>query len=323
VHNYFAKEHGWIINGLEPDTMQEDVTELHEVNILQEKAPAFVEGLLEARRSNRGLSLNDAVVMVAALERLIFDESIALLEAAYTLNGQDSGDKIDEEVLHEVLSSYLLIFEMGIKGNVSDARKHHAIKEKMASSSATWPTLIEFEQDAVMNFQYRTRGNLNPFVEKEFSFSAASRIVEDLAQGYGKWQNTECRQMKEHLMDLDPDGSGRVPLNVFYSQPENAEYQFTESVEYLRKIGALDEPSMGGPKVRIANYVAGPSNCIASSTYYSVCCLSDCESLRNELEGKIQAPVASPEHVVAVVGNLSSSTVDAPRDLPQALTDKL
>merc|ERR1719387_922085 len=80
---------------------------------------------------------------------------------------------------------------------------------------------------------------------------------------------------------------------------------------------------MGSPKVRIANYVAGPSNCIASSTYYSVCCLSDCESLRNELEGKIQAPLASPEHVAAVVGNLSSSTVDAPRDLPQALTDKL
>merc|ERR1719440_1919696 len=49
VHGYFAREHGWQIKGLEPHGMQVNVTtKVHEVSILQEKAPLLVEGLLEA-----------------------------------------------------------------------------------------------------------------------------------------------------------------------------------------------------------------------------------------------------------------------------------
>lgn len=123
-------------------------------------------------------------------------------------------------------------------------------------------------------------------------------------------------------MELTPDGSGRVPLAAFYSQPENADYQFTESLDYLREIGALDE-SAGAPRVRIANYLVGPSNCIASSTYYSVCCLSECEGLMNELESAVRAPTAGPERLLGLLANLSSSSVDAPRQLPRELAEKL
>merc|ERR1719478_41097 len=129
--------------------------------------------------------------------------------------------------------------------------------------------------------------------------------------------------MKSALMDLAPDGSGRVPLGVFYSQPPSALYQFTESTEYLRDTGALDESKPGAPAVLIANYLLGPSNCIASSTYYSICCLSECELLMNELEGKLQSPAASPGRLLGLVGNLSSSSVDAPRRLPGDLDARL
>mmetsp|Transcript_106598 Transcript_106598/g.217452 ORF Transcript_106598/g.217452 Transcript_106598/m.217452 type:complete len:568 (+) Transcript_106598:81-1784(+) len=321
VHNYFAKEHGWLIKGLEPHGMQSNVSEVHEVSILQDKAPALVEALLEARQSGRGLSLGDAVVMIAVLERLIIKESITLLEASYTLNGQSSTEQLTEADLHEVLTSYLLVFEMGMKGNLSDTRKHQAMKKSISQKGQTWQTLVEFEQDAVFNFGYEHRARLNPFTPPQYSFQAASQIVEDLAHDYGKWQNTECRQMKEDLMELSPRGDGRVPLKNFYSQPEGADYQFTESVEYLRKIGALDETSSGGPKVLIANYVAGPSNCIASSTYYSVCCLSECEGVMSELESKIHAPAASPERLLGVVSNLSST--DTPMRNPDILAEKL
>lgn len=124
-------------------------------------------------------------------------------------------------------------------------------------------------------------------------------------------------------MGLDPDGSGRVALSTFYSQPETADYQFTESVDYLRQIGALDEAGHGGPKVRIANYMVGPSNCIASSSYYSVCCLSDCEGLMNELEGRVRAPAVTPEQLLGLVGNLSSASVDATSELSLTLQEKL
>lgn len=324
VHNYFAKEHGWIINGLEPDAMQMKASELHELDILEDKAPAFVEGLLEARRSGHGLSLSDVVVMVGALERLIFDEAISLLHSAYTFNDHDVSGQIDENALHEVLTSYLLVFEMGTKGNSSDVRKHQKIKAKMAAGSASWPTIVQFAKEAVTSFSAKRAGQENASgTGRMYSFRDASVVVEDLAQGYGKWQNTECHQMKQHLIKLDQTGTGRVTLDAFYSQSDSAEYQFTESVQYLRQIGALDEPVGGAPAVRIANYISGPSNCIASSTYYSVCCLSECEMLRNDIERKIQAPVASPLVLLGAVGNISSSSIAAPRELPDMLKSKL
>ena len=36
--------------------------------------------------------------------------------------------------------------------------------------------------------------------------------------------------------------------------------------------------------VLIANYLLGASNCIASSEYFAVCCLNDCETLLNHFE---------------------------------------
>jgi len=129
--------------------------------------------------------------------------------------------------------------------------------------------------------------------------------------------------MTADLRGLDLMGSGRVSLDKFYSQPKSADYVFTESTQYLRQIGALDEADGVKPQVRIANYLMGPSNCIASSSFFSVCCLSECEGLMKELEQKIQAPTASAVQLLSLVGNMSSSSVEAPRELPEPLVAKL
>lgn len=123
-------------------------------------------------------------------------------------------------------------------------------------------------------------------------------------------------------MMLDPSGKGSVPLSKFYSQPDSAEYHFSESIEYLSEIGAIDN-TRAEPSVRIANYMIGPSNCIASSSYYSVCCLNECEGLLNELEAKVGAPKMEPTRLLGILGNMSSATVDSPRQLPRALMQKL
>eukprot|EP00930_Biecheleria_cincta_P028726 TRINITY_DN20034_c0_g1_i1.p1 TRINITY_DN20034_c0_g1~~TRINITY_DN20034_c0_g1_i1.p1 ORF type:complete len:590 (-),score=119.08 TRINITY_DN20034_c0_g1_i1:168-1853(-) len=323
VHNYFAREHGWLINGLEPHGNRDDVSEMHELSILQDKAPALVESLLEVQRGDHGLLLADTVAMVAALERLIFDESLTSLHAAYSLNNLTTIQTVNESSLHEVLSSYLLLFEMGEKAGLHDTLAHQKIKHRAAQIGGNWPFLIDFEQDAVMNYDFAQKQQANPFVAKSYTFQEAAEITEGLASGYGKWQNLECSQMKADLMDLYPDGKGLVPVSKFYSQPDHAAYHFSESMEYLRTIGALDENLPGEPRVRIANYMIGPSNCIASSTYYSVCCLNECESLMNELEAKVRKPAEEPGQLLDFVSNMSSSTVDGHRELSQALMRRL
>lgn len=318
VHNYFMKEHGWLIQGLDPHGNQESVSEIHEVNILQDKAPALVESLLEARRSNHGLSLNDVVTMITALERLIFDESLSLLRASYIFNDQSMLGTVGQSDVQEILTSYLLLFQLGSKGNLSDVRLHNSLKSRL-SVRDDWPVLVDFQRDAVLNFNFAKQHSSNPFQEPQYTFQDTLGIVEELAHSYGQWQNMECRQMKADLMDLDADGDGRIPLGKFYGRVDNTKYQFTESMQYLEEVGALDEEK----KVRIANYLQGPSNCIATTTYYSVCCLSECEGVLNDLEAKVQGPSAEAAHLLRLVGNVSSSTVDAPREFPQVMVERL
>jgi len=311
VHGYFAREHGWLIKGLEPHGMQVNISEVHDVNVLQDKAPLLVEGLLQARHADRGLSFNDIVTMVAVLEQMMFDESVTLLEAAYRLNGLIMADKVNMEMLHTVMQSYLVLFGQGAKANLFDADRHQALRQSRKHE------VDEFEHDTVLNYEFARRHHANPFRTSQYSFEDATEIMQDLAQQYGMWQNSECREMKAHLTELDPEGLGLVPLGLFYAQPAGPSYHFSESADYLRSIGALDETSPGNPKVYIANYVNGPSNCIASSSYYSVCCLSECEEIMAELEQHISAPTATPEKLLSVIRQISHT------DLQHSLQDKL
>jgi len=325
VHNYFAREHGWVIKGLEPLGHQDaNVSAVHDLSVLQDKAPALVESLLEARRADHGLSLSDMVAMVAALERLILDESLTILEASYRLNLFTPEEPLSKHDLHSVLQSYLLLFKQGQKADLVDGSRHRQWKNLVANRGGQrWKLMVDFESDAVNNYAFANNHKSNPFEEASYSFKDASSIVETMAHSYGKWQNQECHDMKEELMSMDPDGTGRIPLPRFYTPSSTDVYKFSEGVEYLKQVGAYDASAAGGPRVRISNYMLGPSNCIASSTYYSICCISECESLLNQLEANVKAPTASPSHILDLVRHMSSSSIDSHREMPDILVDKL
>lgn len=325
AHNYFAREHGWVIKGLEPLGHQAaNVSALHDLSVLQDRAPALVESLLESRRSDHGLSLSDMVAMVAALERLILDESLTILEASYKLNLFTPEEPLSEHDLHSVLQSYLLLFKQGEKADLVNGASHRQWKNLIANRGGQlWNQNVEFESDAVKNYEFANTHKSNHFEQTSYSFKDASSIVESMAHSYGKWQNQECHDMKEELMSMDPDGTGRVPLPKFYAPDPKYLYHFTESVDYLKQVGAYDESAAGGPRVRIANYMLGPSNCIASNTYYSICCISECETLLNQLEAKVQAPTSNPSQLLDLVRHMSSSTVDSHRELSDVLVSKL
>eukprot|EP00929_Paragymnodinium_shiwhaense_P068960 TRINITY_DN3478_c0_g2_i2.p1 TRINITY_DN3478_c0_g2~~TRINITY_DN3478_c0_g2_i2.p1 ORF type:complete len:567 (-),score=155.55 TRINITY_DN3478_c0_g2_i2:97-1797(-) len=323
VHNYFSKEHGWLLEGLESNAIQASASEMHSANILQEKAPLLVEALLEDRAHGRGLNFEDIVMMIAALEKLIFNESVQTLSHAYTLNKLDPTHELNHAGVQEVLQSYLLLFRQGESANYSDSDFHLDYKAKVRALSPAWQDFVDYAQDAWLNSEYAARQTRNPFHAEWHSFEAVAEVVQDLAHNYGKWQNGDCMAMKEHLMQMSPDNSGRVPLDRFYKEEHGALYHFHESVDYLKSIGALESGHGRTPQVRIANYVYGPTNCIARSAYYSVCCLNECEAVMNHLEGQVQAPVASPEQLLRLTEDLASSSVDAPRLLSDTLRSKL
>jgi hypothetical protein len=125
--------------------------------------------------------------------------------------------------------------------------------------------------------------------------------------------------MKDQLMQLEGHQAGRVRLSDFHG----AAFGFIEEAEYLREIGALDEPQDGERSVIVPNYISAPSNCIASSSFYSVCCISECESLLKHLENEIAAPSVDPQQLLKIVADMPSSTVRAPRKLPASVGRQL
>merc|ERR1719204_966088 len=131
-----------------------------------------------------------------------------------------------------------------------------------------------------------------------YSFNDIMSVVEEIGERFGRFQNQECIDLKKSLVKLEETaGSGRVRLGDFYA----AGWQFSESVGYLRQLGALDESDKSNLRVIIPNYINAPSNCIASSAYYGICCIDECEEFIGQLERKLRVPVAPPADVAEVV----------------------
>jgi len=84
----------------------------------------------------------------------------------------------------------------------------------------------------------------------------------------------------------------------------------------LRQIGTLDESDELNPKVIIPNYINGRSNCVARTSYYSVCCIDECEDLFGALERQLGKPSATLEEIASAVQGLSSSSRSFANGLP-------
>jgi len=305
LRSYFAKAHGWTIfelNSHEPVSNTSSLT-----NVLQASVPAIMEAVLEAREHGKGLSLMEVVAIATAIERLIFDESVLLLQMAYTMNGYDMEGDLDEHMVNELLVSYVSLF--GIKDKAAAEKTtpegHHRWKMlRRSQGKLQWEG--QFVSDSVRNFNFEMRSATSPFHSRFYNFDTVSQIVDRMAQGYGQWQDQACVVMRDALEARDVSGTGRIDLADFYGVGNLTFFVLNEPVERLRELGALDESVPSRPQVRIANYVLSEGNCVQNSNYYHVCCISPCDLIMTELEAKVMAPSASPETLITLLSNMSA-----------------
>merc|ERR550539_1320375 len=158
---------------------------------------------------------------------------------------------------------------------------------------------------------------------EDFTLEHVIREVQEINDRLGVFQNIECRSLKGALADLEYKNTGRVLLSDFYREGMKGEFLFIEQIDYLRKLGALDESDPRHPSVIIANYLGGQANCMASTSFHSVCCFDECEGLMGQLERSIAAPTAAVGQIAELVAGLRSDTVDAPRNLSASLLSRL
>eukprot|EP00746_Dinoflagellata_sp_MGD_P069734 gnl/MRDRNA2_/MRDRNA2_28539_c0_seq1.p1 gnl/MRDRNA2_/MRDRNA2_28539_c0~~gnl/MRDRNA2_/MRDRNA2_28539_c0_seq1.p1 ORF type:complete len:596 (+),score=114.61 gnl/MRDRNA2_/MRDRNA2_28539_c0_seq1:78-1790(+) len=320
VQRYFSKNHGWVIKGFESHGAS-TVQQLQSGGILGSKVPGYVEAILEDKFQKGGFALHDILTVVIVVERLIFDEVIRSVEAAYHLNHLATKDMLKRDSLLTVLESHMI--EEMMERTDFDAELHKQDREEIHELYTNWEGLQDFIKDVVTAESTVLRsGSQNPFCgsgAEVFSFDDAVRIAQRISNEYGRWGNQECMELKSFISEADTRNTGRVPLSAFYNLPTD-KWSFHETPEYLRELGALDDSSKAlGPQVIVTNYVYGMSNCLSSTPYYSVCCLNECEGLLQQIEVHIGKPSATPEEILTAVRSLKMTN----SLLPQTTDDFL
>merc|ERR1719230_1361503 len=125
----------------------------------------------------------------------------------------------------------------------------------------TWNRTLEFMEnirDVVMN-EEAVNDTTDDVSGTAHSWNVALKILERFGEGYGRWQNRDCVELKRMLVQMEESSTGRVPLDRFYSNlSSDVSWHFSESVVYLKMLGAIDESDPARVKVIIPNYLNGP-----------------------------------------------------------------
>eukprot|EP00929_Paragymnodinium_shiwhaense_P042963 TRINITY_DN2214_c1_g3_i1.p1 TRINITY_DN2214_c1_g3~~TRINITY_DN2214_c1_g3_i1.p1 ORF type:complete len:568 (-),score=157.82 TRINITY_DN2214_c1_g3_i1:103-1806(-) len=314
LHRLFVQRHGWFVNGL--DNAGGSWNSSSPAAVFQDHA-ADHHGVFEDKL-HKGFGVHQVAVFAAALEALVHSESLERLQAVYRVLGMSQSEKLSDDEGAEAIRAYMVMYTGGANVSSVDASLYKLYNENVYE---TYPTFADTEKFVK---EIRNRVLEDVSTEERNDWNSNLKIVEEVGERYGRWQDKECHVLKGMLMESEQTGTGRVLLEDFYAPNlHNSSWQFVESVPYLRQLGALDETNPEKPTVIIPNYLNSPANCVASSRFYSVCCIDQCEDLLGHLENKIQAPEAAPEEITALVSALPSDTVQAPRELSASLTEKL
>merc|ERR550532_3885742 len=320
LHRYFLQKHGWYINGLGSVNAEEVPAS---ATIMKDRAPSFIQGIFEQRLQGQGLSRHDLAVFAATLTEFIHKEVSGSLEEVYGALGLPTGGPVTEKDYDLATKSYLIAYLSGgseVVGKIADLP---AVESSFRDDFLAWDDTLLWATDLKLSADFVQRHSLSPFVQQHRSFDKHVPFMQEFGHRLGSYQNLECHKLKNQLVEMEDEGTGRVPLSRFYRGGLRGDWTFAESVDFLRSVGALDETNPKRMSVVIPNWIQSPSNCFAGSSFYSVCCFDECEGLLGHVEEEVKVPSALPSQIAAVVSSLHSDTVHAPRNLSGVLLGRL
>jgi len=310
LHRIFVQRHGWFVKELVPTGKAFAAwNSSNPIQILGDKVSSDAIGLFDERIQD-GLGMHEIAVLAATFEHLVHKESLSRLQIAYDSLKFSSEDVIGKEDVTEIMDTYMMIYLMaGLRFQDVSQLTPEFVQGLRQNMTRFYPRFPEVQQ-----FLREVEGEVLPKRDYIY-FSEVMSVVEEVGDRYGRYQNSECLTIKNHMLEIEEKGvggAGRVRLADFYkARLYNGRYEFAESAEHLKQIGALDESDPQQPKVIIPNYINGPSNCLANTNFYQVCCIDECDGLLGHLEAKIGRPSAPPAEIMQIMSSMPSSLSSA------------
>jgi len=317
LHGYFVQRHGWYVRGL--SDVGEGFNGTSSGGVLQDRVEEFVQGVFEQKLGAHGLDLREMALLAATFENLVHIETVQRLSGAVDALNLAGATEFHLSQVDDVIDAYMMSYILRFNYS-SRPGSLPLVRSRIQTIYPAWPETQQFLRDV------RTQHSHH---KNYFSRDDVEKIVEQIGDQYGHFQDKECHALKSNLLALEDttigrNGSGRVRIADFYgSALTDGNWQFVETTEYLEQLGALDTQDPNIPRVVIPNYINSPSNCVAGSKYYSVCCINECEDLVDNLEHRFQKPAVAPKDISEAVASLSSSTVASGRELHPLLIARL
>jgi len=313
LHRLFVARHGWFIRGLDPKGERYNSSSPAEV--LLGKVPLQVQGLFERRLIGRGFGLHGMAVFAAMLENLIHQEALDRVKHLFTIGNIRSSAALPPRRVDFILDLYMAAYIMGLDLLKMTHDEVTANEKGMVEAYPGWADTQKFTRE----IRARLFGESTSLV-----LAQTVVVANEVGEKFGRFQNAECVVMKKKLMALEGSEKGCVPTTNFYNgMLQKGDWQFSESPEYLKQLGALDDTDPNNMRVMLPNYINSATNCVASSSYYSVCCIDECVGLLAHIERRVAGPDALPDEIVSIVGGLPSSTVPVNRKLSATQLDRL
>jgi len=314
LHRVFVDRHTWFVRGIENTGAGWNTSSPSMIFV--EHGGESTDDIFERRLNSGGFTLRDTAVFAATFESMVQVEFVDRLDVAYKLTGEGiAKEGAREAEVEKVLDTFMLMYVLAINHTRATASAMPKLWER-SKKYPHWSATQSWARDI-------RREVVSSVGESRTAYSTTVQVVFEMMDRYGRWQNHECDSMKRDLMEIEWSDTGRVRLQDFYNAALNGKWLFSEAKEYLGELGALDEATLAVPAVLIANYINAPSNCLAESKFYSVCCVNECEALLSPIERHIATPTGLPADIIRIVEALPSATVDAPRTLPRGLLERL
>jgi hypothetical protein len=314
LHRFFVHRHGWFIRGLEPNASVNQSAQ--GLQNLQDWVPAYLQRFIELIQEGHGINLRELAIIAATLEDLIHKEAIAHLQQAYDAIDLPTSTQLDEAQAHQVLEIWMMIYMLGGRFKVRGKRKVLRAHEIFTRKIKDWAGVQDWVHGIQLELFPR---NSTPTLD----FNATVRVVEEVGRRYATYNSKACGNLKSELISIESKKAGRVRLTEFYKKGLSGGFDFTEKLDYLRVLGALDDTDPRQSYVIVPNYVGARPNCLVTSTFYVICCRNECEDLLGALEEKIAGEAASPDKILKIVSELSTGSVIAPRSIPANLQQRL
>lgn len=315
LHRLFVQRYGWFIRGLEPnnETWHEGPSTVLK---LKEWVPSYLQELLEERLGGQGTSLRSLAVLAASLEDLVRQEAAGRLETAFEIHQLPKSAALQQEEAEDVTRTFYVSFLLANNFSASSVQEVERKKGVFARKYSGWAEAEEWLRKLELD-HYTSPGN------GERNWDSINSLVSKIGEQYHHFNDLECKSLKSTLISMEGRKAGRVRLSLFYKKSLHSHWRFTEKAEYLRSLGALDEADSRQPHVILPNYIMARPNCLEASNIYAICCRNECEDLMGHLEQQLSTAEATPAQIIPLVQSMASDTVQAPRELPEALVQRL